>query len=67
MPRTEAQKKATLKWIENNKEFYIQSQRNLALNYYYAHKQEILEKKKLYYQQKKAKKLEEQNQQNEQN
>ena len=49
MPKTEAQKKAQLKYIENHKETYYLKQRERALNYYYAHKAEILEKKKEYY------------------
>ncbi len=57
MTKTEAQKKAMEKWIEKNKETYSMKQRERALNYYYDHKNEILEKKKEYYKNKKAKML----------
>jgi hypothetical protein len=53
MPKTEAQKKAQKKYVEKNKEAYLSTQRESALKYYYAHKEEILEKKKAYYQKKK--------------
>lgn len=56
-PRTEAQKKAQLKWIEKNKDTYAEHQRFLAKQYYENNKEEILQKKKIYYQNKKAKKL----------
>lgn len=56
MPKTEAQKKAQLKYIEKNKEAYASKQRERALNYYYNHKSEILEKKKENYQKKKENK-----------
>jgi hypothetical protein len=52
MPKTEAQKRAQQKYIENNKEKYILRQRELALKYYHAHKEEILAKKKEYYKKK---------------
>lgn len=56
MPTSEAQKKANKKWKETNKESYYEKQRELSINYYYQHKDELLQKKKLYYQAKKAKK-----------
>ena len=56
MAKTEAQKKAQIKYIKKIKEAYALKQRNLALNYYYAHKDKILEKKKEYYLKKKEKK-----------
>lgn len=59
MTKTEAQKKAQLKYVEKNKETYTLKQRALALNYYYTHKEEILEKKKEYYLKKKEKKNQE--------
>jgi hypothetical protein len=56
MAKTEAQKKAQMKYVEKNKETYALKQRTLALNYYYSHKEEILEKKKEYYLKKKESK-----------
>jgi hypothetical protein len=53
MPKTEAQKMAQKRYIEKNKETFTQKQRIRSLNYYYKHKQEVLEKKKEYYQNKK--------------
>ena len=53
MPKTPAQKKAQLKYIEKNKEKYSLQQRERALNYYYRNRAEILEKKKEYYKNKK--------------
>lgn len=57
MPMTEAQKRAQEKWVEKNKEAYSIKQRERALNYYYDHKNEILEKKKIYYINKKLKNI----------
>lgn len=55
MPQTEAQINAKKRWVEKNKDLYNAKQRELALKYYYTHKDEILEKKKQYYLDKKAK------------
>lgn len=57
MPMTEAQKRATQKWVEKNKEKYAARQRELALKYYHEHKEEISEKKKIYYLNKKLKNM----------
>lgn len=63
MPRTEAQKKAQQKWIEKNKDTYIEKQRIASANYYLEHREEVLQRKKIYYQNKKAMMKQEDNEQ----
>lgn len=49
MPMSEAQKRASKKWREKNREKYNAYMLPLANKYYNNHKEEILEKKLQYY------------------
>lgn len=55
MPVSEAQKKASAKWREKNRDKYNEIQREHSLTHYYLNKELILEQKKAYYQANKEK------------
>lgn len=50
MPTSEAQKKASAKWREKNRNKYNEIQREHSLAHYYNNKEIILEQKKAFYQ-----------------